>query len=117
MKSKKSDFERLYHILESINLIQEFVEGVSYESYKNDLKLKLALVKLFENIGEAANAVSFETQNEFKDIEWHVLRGIRNVLVHEYFGIDFDVIWNTIQQNIPSLKIKITECIEKIKPS
>ena len=76
-----------------------------------DLKLRLALVKLLEIIGEAANGISLETQNNLKEIEWNTLKAVRNILVHEYFGIDYEIIWNSIQTNIPSLKEKIEKSI------
>ena len=84
-----------------------FTKDVGYEEYLADYILILAVVKLIENIGEASNGISLKTVNRFSEIEWDVLKGIRNVLVHEYFGIDYELIWNSIQENIPELKLKI----------
>jgi len=115
MRNKTSDKERLLHILEAINNIEEFTDGISYNSYIDDFKLRLALIKLFEIIGEASNGITEDLQNKFTNVEWSILKGIRNILVHEYFGIDYEVIWDSIKNNIPELKEKITQIINELK--
>jgi len=114
MRNKISDKERLLHILDSIKNIEDFTNGVNYETYVNDFKLRLAIVKLLEIIGEASNGLTEDLQNKFTDIEWSILKGIRNILVHEYFGIDYDIIWDTIKNNIPELKEKINKTINEL---
>jgi uncharacterized protein with HEPN domain len=111
MKSRISDKIRLQHILDSINDILLFTNDIDYETYIADYKLRLAIVKLIENIGEASNGISSNTIKRLPEIEWSVLKGIRNVLVHEYFGIDYELIWNSIKVNIPDLKIKIEKSL------
>jgi len=69
---------------------------------------------LLEIIGEASNGLTEDLQNKFTDIEWSILKGIRNILVHEYFGIDYDIIWDTIKNNIPELKEKINKTINEL---
>jgi uncharacterized protein with HEPN domain len=108
MKNKISDKERLLHILDSIDSIIDFTQNISYQQYIDDFKLRLALIKLLEIIGEAANGISEETQLRFSEVEWSILKSVRNVLVHEYYGIDYDIIWNTIKDRIPELKQKIS---------
>lgn len=111
MKSSASDKIRLQHILDSINDILLFTKDIDYNTYIVDYKLRLALIKLIEIIGEASNGISSETTKRVPEIEWSVLNGIRNVLVHEYFGIDYEIIWYSIQENIPDLKIKIEKVL------
>ena len=111
MKSSISDKIRLQHILDAINSILIFTKDIDYNTYMADYKLRLALVKLIEIIGEASNGLSPEAIRRVPDIEWSILAGIRNVLVHEYFGIDYEIIWNSIKQNIPELKIKIEKAL------
>jgi uncharacterized protein with HEPN domain len=108
MRNKISDKERLLHILDAIDSIIDFTYDLSYQQYNDDFKLRLALIKLLEIIGEAANGISEETQERFSEVEWSILKSVRNVLVHEYFGIDYDIIWNTIKDRIPELKQKIS---------
>ncbi len=111
MKSSISDKIRLQHILDSINDILLFTKDIDYNTYIADYKLRLAVVKLIEIIGEASHGISSETIKSVPEIEWSVLMGIRNVLVHEYFGIDYEIIWNSIKENIPDLKIKIEKVL------
>ncbi len=111
MKSKISDKERLLHILDSIDSIIDFTQDLSYKQYNDDFKLRLALIKLLEIIGEAANGITEETQLRFPEVEWSILKSVRNVLVHEYFGIDYDIIWNAIKDRIPDLKQKISNVL------
>lgn len=112
MRNKLTDKDRLFHILDAIKSIEKFTKSITYEDYNDDYKLQLALVKLLEIIGEASNGITLETQEKFLEVEWAVLRGIRNTLVHEYFGIDYDIVWESIKQNIPVLKNKIETIFE-----
>lgn len=114
MKSSLSDKIRLQHILDNINDILLFTKDVDYELYLADYKLRLAVVKLIENIGEASNRISTNTIKKFPEIEWSILKGIRNILVHEYFGIDYELIWNSIKVNIPELKLKIERALDNM---
>lgn len=112
MKVELGDEVRLGHILESIALIEEFMEDVDYSIYMEDMKLRLALVKLLENIGEAAVAISPEIKIKFSEVEWRMLKIVRNILVHEYFGINYNTIWDSIQNDVPLLKDKIQHIID-----
>lgn len=114
MKNTMTDKDRLYHILDAIKNIENFSTGISYEKYEEDYKLRLALVKLLEIVGEASNGITLETQERFPEVEWAVLKGIRNILVHEYFGIDYDIVWESITQSIPALKIKIEKIFNEL---
>lgn len=114
MKNKISDRERLLHILDAINTIQDFSKGITYKQYTKDLKLRLALVKLLEIIGEASGGLSDKITGKFSNVEWPVLKSIRNVLVHEYFGIDYKIIWNSIHNKIPELKQIIEKILEDL---
>lgn len=112
MRAELGDKVRLTHIFESVVLIEEFMEGVDYSTYMDDMKLRLALVKLLENTGEAAVAITAETKTEFSEVEWRMLKIVRNILVHEYFGINYNTIWDAIQNDIPPLKIKIQHILD-----
>lgn len=107
MKNSIGDKQRIEHIYEAILHIENFTEGVTYEHYIADFKLRLALVKLLEIIGEAANMLSNDFSNKFSDVEWRTLKAVRNILVHEYFGISYDILWESVQQDIQPLKQKI----------
>ena len=113
MRGNSGDQQRLLHILDAISTIQEFIIGVDYEAYQGDYKLRLAVVKLLEITGEAATHISEELRLKYPEVEWPLLRGMRNVFVHEYFGIDYEIMWKSLQQRLPQLKEKIEEIISK----
>ncbi|RRB01004.1 DUF86 domain-containing protein [Larkinella rosea] len=79
-----------------------------------DIKLRLALVKLLEIIGEAANYVTKDTQDKFNEVKWNTLYVVRNILVHEYFGINYDIIWQAIIDKIPELKVKVESVLQQM---
>lgn len=111
MRSNQGDKQRVQHIREAINHIENFTQGIDYEGYSGNLQLRLALVKLLEIIGEADSVLSDELCDEFSDIEWRTLKAVRNVLVHEYFGINYEIVWTSIMRDIPVLKVKIDHLI------
>ncbi|MFH1010663.1 MAG: DUF86 domain-containing protein [bacterium] len=93
----------LVDILDSCRLAIELVRQVTYEQFLEDVKLQLAVVKLFEIIGEAARSISAEVKERRPDIPWTKIVGMRNVLVHQYSRVNFAEVWETIQHDIPDL--------------
>ena len=92
-------------ILEAIARIRSYVEGMSFESFLADYKTQDAVVRNFTIIGEAAKYL-----DKFDDtFEWRLLSDMRNRLVHEYFGIDFEIIWSAIEDDLPVLEAQINE--------
>lgn len=104
MKGKKTDRNRLMHIFNAINNVEEYLEGVTYEQFLIDSEKKYATLKQIEIIGEACNHLS----NDFKEIHpaiaWRSIRGFRNFSIHEYFGLDFQIVWEIAKNDLPELK-------------
>ena len=115
MKGKIGDKQRLLHILEAIKEIQLYTGSVNLNSFLANSMMRFACVKQIEIIGEAANYVTPETKAIFSDLEWAQIIGMRHILVHEYFGMDFELIWQVIIDDLPILKQKITVVINSIK--
>lgn len=107
MKGKNGDRHRLLHILDSIKEIDNYTLNESFESFLENSMMRFASIKQIEIIGEAANFVSAETKDKFTDIQWRQIIGLRHILVHEYFGIDSNLIWQIIANDIPKLKERI----------
>ena len=101
--SKIDDLTRLIHMLEAAQKINQYVQGETRDSLETDEKLALALVRLIEILGEAASKVSKERQAELTQIPWREVIGMRNRLIHAYFDIDYDIVWDTVTLNIPAL--------------
>ena len=113
MKNKQSDIIRLQHILDAISEIEQYTANASLEEFTNNSMLKFASVKQLEIIGEAANHISIERQKLYPEIKWRSIIALRNLLIHEYFGIDTQVIWNIINKDIPDLKKNIIKILRK----
>jgi len=107
---RKDDKTFLHHMLDSAKETVDFVKDHKREGLDTDRKLMLAITKDIEIIGEAASKVSNETQEKLSNIPWSSIIGMRNRLIHAYFDIDKDRIWDTVQDDLPTL---ITE-LEKI---
>lgn len=102
--------ERVTHLLlddiqSAINNILEFTKGMTLETYELDLKTKFAVERNFEIIGEATSRISENYKLNHPEIEWRILKDFRNFIIHEYFGINNEIVWDTIQWRLPDLLI------------
>lgn len=76
--------------------------------------MRFACIKQLEIIGEASDHISEEIKSQFTEIEWSQIKGMRNVFVHEYFGIDSRLVWEIIGYDLPDLKAKVTKIVDTI---
>jgi len=90
-------------ILESALKIQRYVSGIDFEGFATDEKTADAVVRNFEIIGEAANRLPKEFKARYQEVDWERIRGFRNRIVHDYFGIDYSIVWNIVQNFLPEL--------------
>ncbi len=94
---------RISDILECIDKIDRYTEGMTFEDFAADDKTVDAVLRRIEIIGEATRHVPDEVTGRFPDIPWQKMRGMRNVVVHEYFGVSLRIIWRTIKTQLPPL--------------
>ncbi|MDD4274310.1 MAG: DUF86 domain-containing protein [Desulfobacter postgatei] len=106
MSSRSWKF-RIEDIIEAVDRIFHYVKDLNYDGWMKDQKTIDAVIRNLEIIGEAAANVPLEIQDLYVDIPWYQMKGMRNILIHEYFGVDNDVLWNTIQKDLPVLKEKL----------
>ncbi|MEO3403049.1 HepT-like ribonuclease domain-containing protein [Mucilaginibacter sp. CAU 1740] len=106
MKGKIGDKQRLLHIVEAIDEIQTYTANSDQNTFIGNSMMRFACVKQIEIIGEAANYITPETKALFIDLDWRQIIGMRHILVHEYFGVDFELIWQVIVNDLPILKQK-----------
>lgn len=104
-----SDF--LQDILEAIEEIEGFVQGLSLEQFAQNREKILAVVKLLEIIGEATKKIPESLRDRYAEIPWRSVAGMRDILVHEYWNVDVQVVWETISDALPLLKSVITQMI------
>jgi uncharacterized protein with HEPN domain len=107
MKGKIGDKERLGHILDAITEIESYTNNVSLGDFLANSMMRFASIKQIEIIGEAANYITLHTRALFTDIEWKQIIGMRHILIHEYFGVDSQLVWQVICNDIPNLKAAI----------
>jgi uncharacterized protein with HEPN domain len=98
---------RIEDIIEALDRIFRYVQDLNYDGWIKDQKTIDAVIRNLEIIGEAAANVPQEIQSLYVDIPWYQMKGMRNILIHEYFGVDNDVLWNTIKKDLPVLKEKL----------
>ena len=114
MRGKLGDKVRLQHILDAILEIETYVNTSEYPNFIENSMMRFASIKQLEIIGEASNHLSDEIKEAFSDIEWAQIVGMRNIFVHEYFGVDSNIVWEIIKTDLPNLKERITAIINSI---
>lgn len=95
--SKRDILLLLEDMLQSAHKIKQYTKGLDYSSFLKDDKTIDAVVRNFEIIGEAANRIDPDFRYQNPQVEWKRIRGFRNRIVHDYFGIDYEIVWNIIE--------------------
>jgi uncharacterized protein with HEPN domain len=112
---KKREYrDYLKDILDSINDIESFVGDMSFEDFKRDKKTIYAVVRGIEVMGEAAKKIPKTLKDKYREIPWKKMAGMRDKLIHEYFGVDVEILWKTIKDDLPSVKPLVQELLESM---
>lgn len=109
---KKRD-AKLYvkDIIDSIQKIEQYTKGLSVEKFKEEDLIIDAVIRNFEIIGEASKNIPEEIKTQHPDIPWKEMAGMRDKVIHEYFGVDFDIVWKTISTRLTSLKESLSNIL------
>ncbi|MFH1209753.1 MAG: DUF86 domain-containing protein [archaeon] len=100
------------HILDSINKIETFSKGLTKEKFDKDELRQSAIIRQLEIIGEATKNLSVDFTNKYPYIEWSSFARTRDKIIHHYFGIDLDIVWEIIKKDLPKLKENIKKILE-----
>lgn len=101
-------------ILNAIDSIEKFVEGMKYEDFIKDDKTTSAVIRKFEIIGEASKNIPANFKKKHSDIPWKEMAGFRDKLIHFYFGIKYELVWETIKLKLPALKIRLAKIMSEL---
>ena len=101
------DAKLIEHIFAATEAIEKFTKGKSKEDFIKEEMLSSAVIKKFEIIGEACSRLSEDFRTTHTTIPWKEIIGMRNILIHDYFGTDLEGVWNSIEEDLPKLKERL----------
>jgi uncharacterized protein with HEPN domain len=100
-------------MLQAIAEVRQFVAGMSFASFSADPRTSRAVAFDVAVIGEASGRIPMEVRARHPEVPWAQMRRMRNVLIHQYFGIDLQILWETAQQDLPALEVALRELLAK----
>lgn len=111
----KKDKVYLKHILDAVSDIEQFMQDVSREDFFKNREKQYAVLRALEIIGEATKNLSSELKSEYSMVDWKKIAGMRDKLIHAYFGVNLPLVWETIQKNIPQLKAEAKKALSRFE--
>ena len=114
MSDERTILDYLEDISNAILDIRSFVHGMSADAFMADKKTVNAVVRSLEVIGEATGKIPTDIRMRYPDVPWDEIIGMRNRLIHEYFGVDLDIVWQTIQDDLAALETAITTMLNEL---
>ncbi len=103
----------LKDILDSIKKIYNYIDDKNFNTFRNHEMMKDAVLRNLEIIGEASNNISDSLKKKYQNILWSEIIGLRNIVVHDYFGVDLNIIWEIIKKDLPEFEKQIQEILKK----
>lgn len=114
MTPQRTYTDYLRDILDAVEKVDKFMEGISFEQFANDDRTNFAVVRALEVIGEATKRIPPVIQEQYPHVPWSEMAGMRDKLIHDYFGVDLQVVWRTVQEDLPPLKVQIARVINDL---
>lgn len=114
MKHKRTQVDYLLDILDNVEKAQRFIEGVTQEDFEANDEKVYAVVHALQTIGEAARHVPNSLRQRYAAVDWDDVVGMRDIVIHEYFGVDLDIIWRTVQKDLVPLETLVKKMLSDL---
>ena len=105
----------LQDILDTIAAIEQFTSDIEFATFSQNLEKIFAVSRAIEIIGEAVKWIPDSVRSRYSDIPWRDIAGMRDKMIHDYFNTDLEIIWKTVQEDVPQLKIMISRVLEDVR--
>ena len=108
--------EMLYlrHMLDAVDTVEEYLQGVDEEKFKNTRLIQDGVIRQIEIIGEAARHISKDIRKTYPEIPWQDVAGMRDKLIHDYFGVDIEKVWDTAKDDLPILRKQVVIILKDV---
>ena len=113
MRPQRSHSDHLRDIQQAANEALDFVDGMEFKAFAADRRTNLAVVRALEVIGEATRHIPASTRRRYPQVPWQDMVAMRNKLIHEYYGVDLEVLWRTVKEDLPPLARAIQRVLEQ----
>ena len=105
----------IHDILASIKEVDDFTKGMTFDDFCKDRKTTNAVIRSLEVLGEASRKISDDIKSKATNVPWAKMTGMRNKLIHEYFGVDLEIVWTVIKEELPPIKPFIEQLTREIQ--
>lgn len=115
MKAVKDYSDYLNDIVEYAAKAESFLSGITLKNFKANEEKTLAVIRALEVIGEAARNIPKQIRKKYPEVPWDEMTGMRDKLIHNYFGVNLEVVWRTVKEDLPSMTKEVMEMIQALK--